>query len=110
VTPKKKAYLRHTISGSKMGFQDSNKPSLSAVHSQYLIVYLVRPLPLPIPDCLRLEALYFEDFKNQHQYDLFADKRMIPDKLEGEGIFSVQDGHPSPTPTGIAVADSLSLI
>jgi len=63
-----------------------------------------------IPGCLRLEALYLEDFKNQHQYDLFADKRMILDKLQEEGFISIQDGHPSPTPTGIAVADSLSLI
>ena len=59
---------------------------------------------------LRLDALYLEDFKNQHQYDLFAEKRMILDKLQEEGFFSVQDGHASPTPTDLAVADSLSLI
>jgi hypothetical protein len=63
-----------------------------------------------ISGCLRLEALYLEDFKNQHQYDLFADKRMILDKLQEEGFISIQNGHLCPTPTGLAVADSLSLI
>jgi hypothetical protein len=32
------------------------------------------------------------------------------DKLQEEGLISIQDGHLYPTPTGFAVADSLSLI
>jgi superfamily II helicase len=63
-----------------------------------------------ISRCLRLEALYLEEFKNPHQYDLFSEKRMILDKLQEEGFISIHDGHLNPTPTGLAVADSLSLI
>ncbi len=51
-----------------------------------------------ISGCLRLEALYFEDFKNQHQYDLFSEKRTILGKLQEEGFISIQDSHPSPKP------------
>jgi hypothetical protein len=35
---------------------------------------------------------------------------MILDKLQEEGFFSTRDGNLSPTPTGLAIADSLSLI
>jgi hypothetical protein len=31
-------------------------------------------------------------------------------KLQEEGFIFIQDGHLHPTPTGLAVADSLSLI
>jgi len=69
---------------------------------------------------LRLEALYLglrtkkgvclEDFKNQYDCDLFTEKKKMLDKLQKDGLISIQDGHLSPTPTGFAVADSLSLI
>ncbi len=69
---------------------------------------------------LRLEALYFglrtrkgihlQDFKNFYDYDLFAEKEKMLSKLQEEGLISIQNGHLCPTPTGLAVADSLSLI
>ena len=69
---------------------------------------------------LRLEALYFglrtkkgiffQDFSNQYHYDLFTEKKEILTTLEREGFISIQDGHFYPTQTGLAVADSLSLI
>jgi oxygen-independent coproporphyrinogen-3 oxidase len=69
---------------------------------------------------LRLEALYLglrtkkgvslQDFKNQYHYDLLTEKKKILTKLEEEGFISIQDGHLYPTETGLAVADSLSLI
>jgi oxygen-independent coproporphyrinogen-3 oxidase len=69
---------------------------------------------------LRLEALYLglrtkkgislQDFKNQYHYDLFNEKKKILAKLEEEGLISMEDGHLYPTQTGLAVADSLSLI
>ena len=71
-------------------------------------------------DQLRLGALFLgrrikkgfnlEDFNDQYDWDLFAEKRMILDKLQEAGFFSVQDSHPSPAPTGLAVTDSFSLI
>jgi oxygen-independent coproporphyrinogen-3 oxidase len=69
---------------------------------------------------LRLEALYLglrtkkgvslHDFKNQYQYDLFAEKREMLDKLREKGLISIQDGRLYPTQSGLAVADSLALI
>jgi len=69
---------------------------------------------------LRLEALYlglrtkkgvnFEDFQNRYQYDLFTEKKKMLGKLQEEGLISIQGGHLYPTPTGLAIADSLSLI
>jgi oxygen-independent coproporphyrinogen III oxidase len=69
---------------------------------------------------LRLEALYLglrtkkgvslQDLKNQYRYDLFTEKKKILDKLKEEGFISIRDGHLYPTQTGLAIADSLSLI
>ncbi|MBS3906324.1 MAG: radical SAM family heme chaperone HemW [Syntrophaceae bacterium] len=69
---------------------------------------------------LRLEALYLslrtkkgvylEDFKNQYAYDLFTEKKELLAKLEEEGFISIRNGFLSPTQTGLAIADSLSLI
>jgi len=69
---------------------------------------------------LRLEALclglrtkkgvYLEDFKNRYDCDLFAEKKKMLDKLQEEGLISIQDGRLYPTPTGLAVADSLSQV
>jgi oxygen-independent coproporphyrinogen-3 oxidase len=71
-------------------------------------------------DQLRLEALYlglrtkkgifFQDFLNQHHYDLFTEKKKMLAKLEEEGFISIKDGYLSPTRPGLAIADSLSLI
>jgi oxygen-independent coproporphyrinogen-3 oxidase len=69
---------------------------------------------------LQLEALYLglrtqkgiflDEFKKRFHYDLFTEKRKMLDKLQEEGLISIQDGHLCPTPTGLAIADSLSLI
>ena len=69
---------------------------------------------------LRLEALYLglrtkkgiflQDFENRYHYDLFTEKKKILAKLEEEGFISIQDGYLHPTQSGLAVADSLSLI
>jgi len=69
---------------------------------------------------LRLEALYlglrtkkggsFQDFENHYHYDLLTEKKEILDKLQEEGFISIRDGYLYPTQTGLAVADSLSLI
>ncbi|MBM4349912.1 MAG: radical SAM family heme chaperone HemW [Deltaproteobacteria bacterium] len=69
---------------------------------------------------LRLEAIYLslrtkrgvylEDFKNQYAYDLFTEKKELLAKLEEEGFISIRDGFLYPTQTGLAIADSLSLI
>jgi coproporphyrinogen III oxidase-like Fe-S oxidoreductase len=56
------------------------------------------------------KGVYLEDFKNQYDCDLFAEKKTMLDKLLEEGFISIQDGRLYPTPTGLAVADSLSLI
>lgn len=69
---------------------------------------------------LRLEALclglrtrkgiFLRDFKNRYHYDLFSEKKKILAKLEKEGFIFFQDGHLCPTQSGLAIADSLSLI
>jgi len=69
---------------------------------------------------LRLEALYLglrtkkgiflQDFENRYHTDLFTEKKKILAKLEEEGFISIQDGYLHPTQSGLAVADSLSLI
>jgi oxygen-independent coproporphyrinogen-3 oxidase len=92
---------------------------------QYLAAINTGNLPIEETETLtmeqlRLEALYLglrtkkgiflKDFKNQYHYDLFTEKKMILAKLEEEGFISIQDGTLYPTQTGLAVADSLSLI
>ncbi len=69
---------------------------------------------------LQLEAFYLglrtkrgvclEEFKNQYDYDLFIEKKKLLAKLEEEGFISIQNGYLYPTQTGLAIADSLSLI
>jgi len=92
---------------------------------QYLAA--INPGNLPVEETeiltmeqLRLEALYLglrtkmgvslHDFKNQYQYDLFAEKKEMLNKLQEEGFISIRDGHLYPTQAGLAVADSLALI
>ncbi len=69
---------------------------------------------------LRLEAFYLglrtkrgiflQDFKKNYHYDLLTEKKKILARLEEEGFISIQDGCLYPTLTGLAVADSLSMI
>ena len=56
------------------------------------------------------KGICLEDFKKRFDYDIFTAKRKMLDKLQEEGFISIQDGHLYPTPTGLAVADSLALI
>jgi oxygen-independent coproporphyrinogen-3 oxidase len=92
---------------------------------QYLAAINAGNLPIEETEILtmeqlRLEALYLglrtkkgvslQDFENQYHYDLFTEKKEILDKLQEEGFISIRDGHLYPTQTGLAIADSLSLI
>jgi coproporphyrinogen III oxidase-like Fe-S oxidoreductase len=59
---------------------------------------------------LRLETLYLglrtrkgfylEDFKDQYDCDLFTERKDMLDKLQKEGLVSVQNGHLYPTRPG----------
>ena len=90
---------------------------LSAINAGNLPIEETETLTI---EQLRLEALYLglrtkkgiflQDFKNQYHYDLFTEKKEILTKLEEEGFISIRNGHLYPTQTGLAVADSLSLI
>ncbi len=92
---------------------------------QYITVINAGNLPVEETEILtreqlRLEALYLglrtkkgvslNDFKNQYGFDLFTETRNILDKLQEEGFISIEDDRLYPTPTGLVVADSLSLI
>jgi len=92
---------------------------------QYLAAINAGNLPIEETEILmieqlRLEALYLglrtkkgvslQDLKNRYDYDLFTEKKEMLDKLQEEGLISIQNGYLYPTQTGLAVADSLSLI
>ena len=92
---------------------------------QYLAAINTGNLPIEETEILtmeqlRLEALYLglrtkkgvslQDFENRYDYDLFTEKKETLDKLKEEGFISLRDGHLYPTQTGLAIADSLSLI
>ena len=78
-----------------------------------------REEPLTIEQ-LQLEALFLglrtrrgislQDFTGTYQCDLLSEKKEIIEKLTEEGFLSVQEGHLSPTRSGLAIADSLALI
>ena len=51
-----------------------------------------------------------EDFKNRYQDDLFTEKKKMLGKLQEEGFIHIQEGCLRPTPAGLAVTDSLSLM
>ena len=90
---------------------------LSAINAGNLPIEETETLTM---EQLRLEALYLglrtkkgiflQDLKNQYHYDLFTEKKEMLDKLQEEGLLSIQNGYLYPTQTGLAVADSLSLI
>ena len=90
---------------------------LTAIHAGNLPVQETETLTM---EQLRLEALclglrtkrgvFLQGFKNQYAYDLFTEKKELLAKLEEEGFISIRDGFLSPTQTGLALADSLSLI
>ncbi len=98
-----------------------NHPSLD----RYLAAVNAGNLPIEETEILtmeqlRLEALYLglrtkkgvclQDFENRYHYDLFTEKKEILDKLKEEGFISIRDGYLYPTQTGLAIADSLTLI
>ncbi len=72
------------------------------------------------PEQLRLEAFYLglrtkkgislQGFKSRYGYDLLTEKKEILTRLEEEGFIAVEEGCLHPTPTGLAIADSLSMI
>ena len=69
---------------------------------------------------LQLEAVYLglrtkkgvalQDLKKFYDYDLLTEKRKILERLEEEGFISIENGYLHPTHSGLAIADSLSLI
>jgi len=98
-----------------------NHPSLD----QYLAAINAGNLPIEETEILmieqlRLEALYLglrtkkgvslQDLKNRYEYDLFTEKKEMLDKLQEEGLISIQNGYLYPTQTGLAVVDRLALI
>ena len=106
-------------------FQDNQRWWNHRCLDQYLAAINAGNLPIEETETLtmeqlRLEALYLglrtkkgvclQDFKNRYNCDLFTEKKKMLDKLQEEGFISIQEGHLSPTPTGLAVADSLSQI
>lgn len=56
------------------------------------------------------KGVSLQSFKNYYHCDLLTAKKKILAKLEEEGLISIEDGCLHPTRTGLAVADSLSLI
>ena len=110
---------------SAHSFQDNQRWWNHRSLDQYLAAINAGNLPIEETETLtmeqlRLEALYLglrtkkgiflQDFKNQYHYDLFTEKKEILTKLEEEGFISIQNGYLYPTQTGLAIADSLSLI
>jgi oxygen-independent coproporphyrinogen-3 oxidase len=92
---------------------------------QYLAAINAENLPVEETEILTmeqlsLEALYLglrtkkgvslDDFKKRYQYDLFAEKKEMLNKLREQGFISIRDGRLYPTHAGLAVADSLALI
>jgi len=71
-------------------------------------------------DQLRLEGLFLgfrtrrgiclETFKTRYGMDLLAEKKEMIERLSRGGIVEIRDGFLRPTPSGMAVADSLALI
>ncbi len=71
-------------------------------------------------DQLRLEAFYLglrtkkgvslQSFKSRYGYDLLTEKKEILGRLEEEGFISVEEDCLRPTRSGLAIADSLSMI
>ncbi|MGZ6202597.1 MAG: hypothetical protein ACXWM6_13880, partial [Thermodesulfobacteriota bacterium] len=90
---------------------------LAAINAENLPVEEIEILTM---EQMRLEALYLafrtkkgvslHDFKKRYQYDLFAEKKEMLNKLQEEGFISIRDGRLYPTQAGLAVADSLALI
>ena len=106
-------------------FQDNRRWWNIRSVEQYVTAINIGSPPVEETECLtleqlRLEALYLglrtrkgiflEDFKKRFGCDLFTEKRKTLNRLQEEGLISIQDGHLYPTPTGLAVADSLPLI
>jgi len=108
----------HSFRGNQRWWNHRSLDSyLSTIHSGGLPIQETEALTM---EQLRLETLYLglrtkkgvslNDYKNRYDSDLLSEKKKILEKLEKEGFISIQNGHLSPTPTGFALADSLSLI
>jgi oxygen-independent coproporphyrinogen-3 oxidase len=110
---------------SSHSFRDNRRWWNYRSFDQYLAAINAENLPVEekeilTMDQMRLEALYLglrtkkgvslHDFKTRYRYDLFAEKREILNKLQEEGLISIQDGRLYPTQAGLAVADSLAVI
>jgi oxygen-independent coproporphyrinogen-3 oxidase len=110
---------------SAHSFQDNRRWWNHRSFDQYITAINAGSLPVEETEILtmeqlRLEALYLglrtrkgvnlEVFKNRYQYDLLTEKKKMLDKLQQEGLISLQDGLLYPTLTGLAIADSLSMI
>jgi coproporphyrinogen III oxidase-like Fe-S oxidoreductase len=71
-------------------------------------------------EALRLEALFLgfrtkegihlENFNTRFECDLLEEKAETLEILQNSGFIKIEDGYLRPTPSGLAVADSLSLI
>ena len=71
-------------------------------------------------EALRLEALFLgfrtkegihlENFNTRFECDLLDEKAETIEILQNSGFIRIEDGYLRPTPSGLAVADSLSLI
>lgn len=71
-------------------------------------------------EALRLEALFLgfrtkegihlKHFNTRFECDLLEEKAKMIEILQDSGFISIEDGYLCPTPSGLAVADSLSLI
>jgi oxygen-independent coproporphyrinogen-3 oxidase len=87
------------------------------VHAENLPIEETETLTI---EQLRLEAFYLglrtkrgvslQDLKNLYDYNPLKEKTRTVARLEEEGFISIQEGYLRPTRTGLAVADSLSLI
>ena len=106
-------------------FQDNRRWWNYRSLDQYLDALSRGNLPVKDTETLTLEQLRLEalclglrtkkgislrEFRNRYQYDLFTQKKSILSTLAEEGLLVFRDGCLCPTETGLAVADSLSLI
>ena len=56
------------------------------------------------------EGIHLENFNTRFECDLLEEKAETIEILQNSGFIRIEDGYLRPTPSGLAVADSLSLI
>ena len=106
-------------------FQDNRRWWNHRSLDQYLDALSRGNLPVKDTETLTLEQLRLEalclglrtkkgislrEFRNRYQYDLFTQKKSILSTLAEEGLLVFREGCLCPTETGLAVAESRSLI